>query len=183
MFNCGIAIVQGFLQYFVADRMPLKGYESTTLVSLIFIPIVLGAVIFSMLCGYLSDRWNGRRKIFVYVSGFLQAACSISLMFITSFPVGMLVAFLYGAGFGTFTSVDLAMAVDVLDSGGMGRDLGIWYVTSVLPQLMMTPLAGLMLDYVRDGWGVAAGYGSIFLLAALFMFVGTALVEKIKGVE
>jgi Na+/melibiose symporter-like transporter len=183
LFNCGISIVQGFLQYFVADRIPLKGWDSTTLVSVLFVPIVVGAILFASVCGYLSDKWGGQRKIFVYVSGIVQILCAIALMFVTSFPLGMVIGFFFGAGFGTFTSVDLAMAVDVLRNDRLGRDLGIWYISAVIPQLIMTPLGGHLLDGVRAIYGVAAGYQSIYGMAALCMIVGTVLVRKIKGVK
>jgi hypothetical protein len=63
------------------------------------------------------------------------------------------------------------------------RDLGIWHVSTVIPSLIMMPLGGVMLDAVRDRYGVAYGYGSIFALAALFMLVGTGLVKHIRGVK
>ena len=183
LFNCGISIVQGFLQYFVADRIPMEGWSDTSLVSLMFVPIVIGAVIFSSLCGYLSDKWGGQRRIFVYWAGAIQITGAIGMMFVTSFPLGLIIGFFFGAGFGTFTSIDLAIAIDVLDPKKLGRDLGIWHVSAVIPQLIMSPLCGTVLDYVREGWGVAAGYGTLFLIAALLMLAGTLLVAKIKNIK
>ena len=138
-----------------------------------FVPIVIGAMIFSSLCGYLSDKWGGQRRIFVYWAGAIQITGAIGMMFVTSFPLGLIIGFFFGAGFGTFTSIDLAIAIDVLDPKKLGRDLGIWHVSAVIPQLIMSPLCGTVLDYVREGWGVAAGYGTLFLITALLMLAGT----------
>ena len=56
-------------------------------------------------------------------------------------------------------------------------------MSTVIPSLIMMPLGGVMLDAVRDRYGVAYGYGSIFALAALFMLVGTGLIRNIRGVK
>ena len=63
----GIYSVQEFLQYYVADVIPMKGWSTTSEVSLLFAPLLLGAFVSAYFGGKISDSMGGRRKIFIYV--------------------------------------------------------------------------------------------------------------------
>lgn len=58
-------------------------------VSLLLIPLILGAVFSSSLSGVLSDFIGGRRKVIVYWSGGLMASACLLLSISRSFGVVM----------------------------------------------------------------------------------------------
>ena len=94
-----------------------------------------------------------------------------------------------GLGFGTFLSLDFALAVDVLPSQkNAARDLGIWvrlivhdfsdlisqHMSLVLPMLLATPVAGFLLDAL-EGWCAAPshlGYDVLFEIGCVMFSAG-----------
>ena len=56
-------------------------------VSLALIPLILGAVVSSVMSGFLSDFLGGRRKIIVYWSGAFMAVACFFLAFARTFPL------------------------------------------------------------------------------------------------
>ena len=182
--NMGIYSVQEFLQYYVKDLIPVEGWTPTKEVSVIFIPLLLSGVFTAIVCGKLSDRW-GKRKFFVYVSGAGMSGVSFVLMFNRSFFITMIMALIFGASFGAFGAVDMALAIDCLPdkSGSAAKDLGVWHSAMVLPQLIATPIAGAILDHLKATSGVGTAYAAVFALAASYLLLGTAFVRYIRGVE
>jgi len=184
LYNMGIYSVQEFLQYYVKDVIPLKGWSATTEVSLLFVPLLLGALVSAYYSGKLSDKWGGRRKIFIYSSGVAQVLICLVFMFNTSVGFAGCLALMFGLASGAYAAVDFAMVLDVLPSSeNTARDLGVWHVSLVLPQLLSTPLSGYVLDVVRTNVSVRAGYSGIFLLSAVWFGLSTVLVVNIKGVK
>ena len=93
-------------------------------------------------------------------------------------------ALLFGFASGCYAAVDFAMVLDVLpNSKNVARDLGVWHVSLVLPQLLSTPLSGRILDVVRKEISIRAGYSAIFVLSGFWFFISTVLVRRIKGVK
>ena len=184
-YNMGIYSVQEFLQYYVKDVIPLEGVSATTEVSLLFVPLLLGALVSAYLSGKLSDQWGGQRKIFIYTSGIAQVLICLIFMFNTSVGFAAVLALLFGVASGAYAAVDFAMVLDVLPTSGqnVARDLGVWHVSLVLPQLLSTPLSGYVLDCVRSTVSVHAGYAAIFLLSAFWFGLSTVLVVFIKSVK
>ena len=110
LINMGIYSVQEFLQYFVKDLIPVEGMSSSTEVSILFIPLLLAALLSAFVNGRLSDKRGGKRKIFVYWSGGIMALICVVFVFVRSFVLACILATVFGAGFGAFGAVDLAMA-------------------------------------------------------------------------
>ena len=184
LINMGIYSVQEFLQYFVKDLIPVDGMSASTEVSILFIPLLLAALLSAFVNGKLSDKWGGRRKIFVYVSGGVMALICVVFLFVRSFPLACVLATVFGAGFGAFGAVDLAMAIDVLpDKSEAAKDIGVWHCALVLPQLLATPVSGALLDTIKASSGAANAYAVVFLLATAYFVLGTVLVRKIRGIK
>ena len=84
--------------------------------------------------------------------------------------------------------VDWALASDVLPSmDDYAKDMGVWHVAAVLPQVIATPFAGFLLDnFQRVGKAQNIpnlGYTVIFSIAVVFFALGTFFVKQIKGVR
>ncbi len=192
LITLGVYTVQEFLQYYMGDVIKdfrlfgnLVAERPEEAVSFFLLTLIIGAIISAYIGGVLSDRRG--RKLMVYLSGALQAAVVFLLIPIHDFTTVVLLGIVFGLGYGAYQSVDWALATDVLPSEDYAKDMGIWHVADVLPQMIGTPFAGFFLDtFNKVGPGIGMpnlGYTVIFALAIVYMFLGTVFVKQIKKVK
>jgi MFS family permease len=191
----GIYTVQEFLQYFMGDvvgapfALPGLGVVADSpeaAVSFFILPLLLGAIISSIVAGVLSDRYG--RKVMVYIAGALMGVVALIYVFFHSFLLVVLTGVVFGLGYGAYESVDWALASDVLPSmDDFAKDMGVWHVALVLPQVISTPIAGVLLDNFQAVGRVQnipnLGYTVIFCVAVVYFIFGTVFVRQIKGVR
>jgi MFS family permease len=191
----GVYTVQEFLQYYMGDVVGapyiLAGVGEIAkspeeAVSFFILPLLLGAILCSLVAGVLSDRHG--RKLMVYISGFLQGIVALVLIFTHNFTLVVLLGIVFGLGYGAYESVDWALASDVLPSmDDYAKDMGVWHVAVVLPQVIATPFAGFLLDNFQRVGKINnipnLGYTVIFSIAVVFFALGTFFVKQIKGVR
>jgi len=191
----GAYTVQEFLQYYLGDvigapfSLPFIGQVADTpesAVSLFLILLLVGAIISTLFAGVLSDRYG--RKLMVYIAGGIQGVVCLVFVFFHSFTLAVLMGIVFGLGYGAYESVDWALASDVLPSmDDYAKDMGVWHVAMVLPQMIATPIAGFLLDnfqVVGKAQNVPnLGYTVIFLLAVGYFALGTVFVKQIKKVR
>jgi Na+/melibiose symporter-like transporter len=178
----GIYSVFTFFQFFLKDiiRTPHPVEQTSYLIA-----IIIGAgVPTSLVAGRLSDR-HGRKPL-VYLSGGLMALASIIFIcvaFAPSLSFTFVVGALFGIGYGAYQAVDWALAVDVLPKGeAAAKDMGIWHVSLVLPQVLAPAITGLTLTLFKP-MGLLVGYTVVFVLTALWFVLGTVFVRAIRGVR
>jgi MFS family permease len=191
----GVYTVQEFLQYFMGDVvkapfvLPGLGQVADSpeaAVSFFILPLLLGAILSSIAAGVLSDRYG--RKVMVYIAGGLMGAVALLYIFFHSFLLVVLTGVVFGLGYGAYESVDWALASDVLPSmDDFAKDMGVWHVAMVLPQVISTPIAGFLLDHFQ-AVGRAQnipnlGYTVIFCVSVIYFIFGTVFVRQIKGVR
>jgi MFS family permease len=191
----GIFTVQEFIQYYMGDVIGapyvLAGFGTVAetaekAVSFFFPALLFGAVITSLVAGALSDKYG--RKLMVYISGALMGVVCLVFVLTHSFTVAVLMGIVFGLGYGAYESVDWALASDVLPSlDDYAKDMGVWHISFVLPQVIATPVAGFLLDnFQRVGKAnniPNLGYTVILMMAVLFFVLGTVFVKQIKGVR
>jgi MFS family permease len=174
--NFGNAFGTSLLLYFLAYGLGLgiaDAEGSLIVLTLIYMVFVIAS---SLIFGRLSDKL-GRRKMFVFLAGALQAVAALLLALVPDLTVAMVAAGILGLGYGTFLSVDQALATQVLpDAQSRGKDLGIMNIASAVPQAI-APLLGAFI--------VAAlvGFQGLFLLAAAVALLGALAVLPIKSVR
>lgn len=191
----GIFTVQEFIQYYMGDVIGapyvLAGFgkvaDTAETATSFFIPaLLLGAVVTTLVAGVLSDKYG--KKLMVYISGALMGLVCLVFVLFHSFTLAVLMGIVFGLGYGAYQSVDWALASDVLPSmDDYAKDMGVWHVAFVLPQVIATPIAGFLLDSFQP-IGKAnnipnLGYTIIFLVAVVYFAVGTVFVKQIKGVR
>jgi len=154
-------------------------------VSVLFVPMLLGATASSLAAGMISDRLGGQRKRIVYVSGSMMALSSLLFSLTRSYTLDMMLGLLFGLGFGAFSVMDWAMATDVLPNADeFAKDMGIWSLALVLPQVIAAPISGALLDYFQKvGPEINLGYSVVFLVAVIYYGFGTFFVKFIDGVH
>ncbi len=191
----GISTVQEFIQYYMGDVIGapfiLAGFgkvadTAEAAVSFFLPALLVGAVITTLVAGVLSDKYG--RKRMVYLSGALMGIVCLVFILSHNFTVAVLMGIVFGLGYGAYQSVDWALVSDVLPSiDDYAKDMGVWHVADVLPQIIATPVAGVLLDnFQRIGKAQNIpnlGYTVIFLLAVVFFAFGTIFVARIKKVR
>ena len=176
----GIYSVFTFFQYFLQDVIRVENpvEQSSYLIGI----IIVAGIPTSMIAGSLSDRYG--RKPMVYLSGGLMALASIIFIAVAVFPslvFTFVVGALFGVGYGAYQAVDWALAIDVLPGGeDAAKDMGIWHVAIVLPQILAPAITGLTLNALKSR-SLLLGYTVVFVLTAIWFVLGTVFVRQIKG--
>ncbi|HEX5690943.1 MAG TPA: MFS transporter [Roseiflexaceae bacterium] len=176
----GIYSVFTFFQYFLQDV--IKAENPVEQASYLIGIIIVAGIPTSMIAGSLSDRYG--RKPMVYLSGGLMALAAIIFIAVALFPsllFTFVVGALFGVGYGAYQAVDWALAIDVLPGGeDAAKDMGIWHVAIVLPQILAPAITGLTLNALK-GRSLLLGYTVVFVLTAIWFVLGTVFVQQIKG--
>src|SRR5229473_1003010 len=180
--SAGITAVAYYLNNFFRDVVGVSDPAQFT--STWFLVVLLAAIPFGLLGGYLSDRYK-RRKIFVFASGGFQAF--VALVFIAFYPKAIPVVFAlgiaYGIGYGLYYAVDWALACDTLpDRTNSAKDMGLFHIALTLPQFVVPFIAGPTLDHFNSV-SPNSGYRVVFAGAIVLLAIGTIFVSRIKTVR
>ena len=173
----GLTLFLTFIEYYFANVAHVANFvQSTAAVAILALG---GAVVGALTLGMVSDR-IGRVGIVAVASGLMTMA---ALAFVLAphmplWPLGLV----FGAGYGAYTSVDWALAVDSLPAlSAAGKDLGVWSIASNLPAVLAPLVGGVVIGGGSAvGIGTEAGYRSVFALAGVFLLLGAVFVLKVQ---
>lgn len=90
-------------------------------------------------------------------------------------------------GFGPFLSVEFALLLDILPNPATAaRDISIWHQSLVLPQLVATPIAGLLRDYFQEFGKVhlglqCFGYSVVFSFVIVYLVAGAIITSRLSS--
>lgn len=171
--NLGNFLGTLYLLYFLDDAVGYPDPEEGVLILSIIYAVTLIAT--TVVGGLWSDR-VGRRKPFVIGSGLVTGLAALTLALVPTWPGAIAGAFILGAGFGVYLSVDLALVTEVLPAHeDRARDLGVINIAVALPQVV-APLVATVLVAV-------SGYVVLYLVAAGVCVIGSRLVRRIVTVQ
>ena len=175
----GLTLFLTFIEYYFANVVHVTDFVSAT--AWVAGMALVGAILSALTLGILSDHMN--RALLVGVSTALMALPALAFVVLPGriplWPLGIV----FGLGYGAYTSVDWALAVDALPTqANAGKDLGIWSAASTLPAILAPALGGAVIALVDGVYHqTALGYQAIFALAALFLALGAVFVSFIRG--
>ena len=87
----------------------------------------------------------------------------------------------YFAGWGAYQAVDWALALKVLPhSETSGKDMGIWHVALVLPQILGPAATGWIITRARLAVSARFAYTVAFAIAALWFSLSALLVARVR---
>jgi MFS family permease len=186
----GIFTILNYLEFYMRDVVKDFTAFGVTLattaesaVSFVTLLLLVFGIISSILGGQLSDKYG--RKLMVYISGGAMALATLGLIVTHQYVFALFIGAVFGIGYGAYTSVDWALATDVLPNmDDAAKDMGIWHIALTFPQLIAAPLAGFLLDtgqQVGKAQGLPTlGYTIMFGAAVVYFALGTVFVQRVK---
>ncbi len=170
-----------FLQFFIKDTLHLSREQAAQATGTLSAVVIAAGTLVALGAGWASDRVG--RKGIVSTAGVFLAFTSVGLLFQPPFSVLLWIGVLFGIGYGAYTSVDWALAIDVLPSShSAAKDLGIWAIANTLPQVLAPIISGPILD-AFNRQAPNFGYTVVFSTAIVYVVLGSVFVWKIKGVR
>lgn len=177
----GYAGVATFLPFYLTEKFGLDEQAAISTILLANLAGMVTMIISSPLGGYLSDR-TGKRRPFVTAAGLIMVVGLLLLAFAPSIPVLIIAQAIIGFGAGSFFSVDLALATQVLPNpDDTAKDLGVLNMANALPQSIAPAIAPGII--ALGATTVLGGYTSWYLFGAIITLAGAVLVYRIKGVK
>ena len=85
------------------------------------------------------------------------------------------------AGWGAYQAIDWALALKVLPrSETAGKDMGIWHVALVLPQILGPAVTGWIITGAKLAVSARFAYALAFAIAALWFSLSALLVARVR---
>lgn len=167
--------ISGYQLYILTDYMKTNPGQTSELVSVISLSLMVTALVMSACAGPVSDK-IGRRKLPVIVASLFIAA-GVFMPFISPQPWTMIVyGIVAGIGMGAYNAVDQALNIEVLpDPNTAAKDLGILNLANTGGQVLGPVLAAMLISVF--------GYHAIFPMATVCALLGAVLVSMIRSVK
>lgn len=153
----GHQMVMGYMLYIVMHTTGLPVDDAGGIVSL-----VIGVHIVSLVAGAVTGALRIRRRVPWIIGS--SAVLAVALLMPAAVPgvAGLLAyAVVGGVARGVYLSADLALMILLPSGADSGRDLGVFGLATIVPQVLAPALAGLVL-YVSGGL-----YTLLFVLASV----------------
>ena len=173
----GLTLFMTFIEYYFANVAHETNFvQATAFVALL---ALVGAICSAFLLGIFSDRV--RRAPLVCISTLLMATASFAFVIAPgSFPLWIL-GILFGIGYGAYTSVDWALAIDAMPQlSTVGKDFALWGSSTNLSSILAPAIGSLIIYFISFYAATALGYRLVFAVATLFLIYGAIFVLKIR---
>ncbi|PVE96698.1 MULTISPECIES: MFS transporter [unclassified Microbacterium] len=177
----GYAGIATFLPLYLVTKFGLDEQGAVGIILAANLASMAAMAISSPLGGFLSDK-IGKRRPFVAVAGLIMVVGLVILAVAPDITTVIVAQAIIGLGAGSFLSVDLALATEVLPNpDDVAKDLGVLNIANALPQSIAPAIApGIIALGAATPLG---GYTTWYLFGALVALAGAVLVYRIKGVK
>lgn len=174
----GMTLLSTYQLYFLLDRLGFTPESAGQQLAVIGGLGVSVGTIFALGGGYLSDKIE-RRKPFIYLAATLVSTGLAVVAFTDNFTMFLIASLLIVAGSGTFGSVDLALASDLVpEQEASGKWMGIYYAVNQVSNATAPVLAPLVLAI-----GGGGNYTVLYLLGAMVVLGAAPAARAIKSVR
>ena len=177
----GYAGVATFLPFYLTEKFQLDEQGAIQTILLANLASLAAMMISSPIGGILSDK-VGKRRPFVAVAGGIMVVGLVLLAFAPDITTLVIAQAIIGLGAGSFLSVDLALATEVLPNpDDVAKDRGVLNIANALPQSIAPAIAPAIIAI--GATTALGGYTTWYLFGALVAAAGAILVYRIKGVK
>ncbi|MEL4317589.1 MFS transporter [Leifsonia sp. YIM 134122] len=177
----GYAGIATFLPFYLVEQFKLSEQDAIGTILMANLASMAAMAISGPIGGILSDR-IGKRRPFVAVAGGVMVIGLVVLAFAPSIGVVLVAQAIIGFGAGSFMSVDMALATEVLpNAADAAKDLGVLNIANALPQSIAPAIAPMIIAF--GATTALGGYTVYYLFGALVALAGAVLVYRIKGVK
>lgn len=180
----GFYFVVQYLRFYLNDVVKEFTIGSLTLKDAGQAANVLALVI--VLIGAFGASWAARhtdrlgRKKVIYLAGSLMSVTLFPFAFVPNFTLIVVLAVVFGFGYGMYLSADWALVSDILPKeGNVAKDMGVWQMSNSVVQIF-TGAAGSLISAVNK-WSFGVGYSTAFVIAGILFFFSTVLIRQVKG--
>lgn len=175
--NLSYATVTSFLLYYLQDAIGLGKDGADSFQIPVILTATLAGLVGTLLAGAGLKRFT--MKQLVFISCGVIGVAALIFGFTTSKMMVLVLAFLFGAGWGAFQAVDWALAVNLLPPGGAARYLAVWHVCMTVPQII-APLFGRVADTINQSQGHGFGWRVAMFSTVLYLAIGAALLLRVR---
>jgi MFS-type transporter involved in bile tolerance (Atg22 family) len=175
--NLSYSTVVAFLLYYLQDAIGLGEEGASSFQPIIILVATVAGLVGTLIAGSSLKKYT--KKQIVYVASAVIAIAALIFAFTHSKLMVLVLAFLFGAGWGAFQAVDWALAVNLLPSGGAARYMAVWHVCMTVPQII-APLFGKVADVLNKSYSDGMGWRVAMLSTVLYLAIGTALLTKVR---
>ncbi|KAM3592679.1 uncharacterized protein V6R79_023409 [Siganus canaliculatus] len=145
-----------------------------------FLMSILGVIdiVGNITFGWLTDRrWLKPHRLACYVvSVALEGLCSLSAPLLTSFPLLVPFAVLYGYFDGAYVALIPVVTSDLVGIQYLSSALGVVYFLHAIPYLVSPPIGGWLVD-------VTGSYTATFLLSGAALLMSSAVLAIVAGIH
>ncbi len=173
----GLSLFMTFIAYYFANVAHISNFVQATAVLAIL--ALVGAAGSALTLGLASDR-IGRVPLVCGATVCMAAAAAYFVVLPQGSPLWPL-GLLFGVGYGAYTSVDWALAVDVLPAPeAAGRDMGGWSIATSAPAILAPLIGGVVISLADRLGDATAGYRIVFGLAVVFLLAGAGFILRVR---
>lgn len=174
----GVAALMTYQEFYLIQQLHCPPGEVPRLIFLATLVQSSMVAVFGLVAGGWTDA-VGRRKVFVSVTALVYALALLMIAFAPSYAVFLVGMAVTGMAQGAYLAVDLALVNDVLPEreSHAARNLGIFNMAIVLPQLLMPAIAPAILS------ASGGSYAWLFAIAAILAALGAWTILPVRGVR
>lgn len=177
----GYAGIATFLPFYLTEKFGLDEQGAIGIILIANLASMAAMAISGPIGGILSDR-IGKRRPFVAIAGVIMVVGLVILSFAPDVTTVIIAQAIIGLGAGSFMSVDLALATQVLPNpDDTAKDLGVLNIANALPQSIAPAIAPSII--ALGALTPLGGYTVYYLFGAVVALLGAVLVYRIKGVK
>ncbi|MDX1933341.1 MAG: MFS transporter [Capsulimonadales bacterium] len=179
--NLAYFTVVEFLLYYLQDAIGLGKEKAAPFMGYILLAVTLSALVGTIVAG-LVLRYVTKKQV-VYATCVLLILSALVFTFTGDQLYVLIIAGVFGLGWGAFQAVDWALAVNLLPTGGAAKYMAIWHICMTVPQII-APLFGKIADILNAQYGASMGAGvgwrAAMLSTVVYLVLGTVLLRPVR---
>lgn len=175
--NLSYSTVTAFLLYYLQDSVGLGEEGAGAFQPIIILTATVAGLVGTLIAGKSLQKLT--KKQVVYLASAVIGVAALIFAFTASKEMVLVLAFLFGAGWGAFQAVDWALAVNLLPTGGAARYMAVWHVCMTVPQII-APLFGKVADVLNKTYGQGFGWRAAMLSTVVYLIIGTLLLRRVN---